>query len=292
MPEEVRSAVFGNVGTMITFRVGSYDAEVLEKEFAPVFTMEDLVNLGQFQIYLKLMIDNVASQPFSAITTGPIPKPGVSFKEEVVDNSRKAYAKPKVEVEKIIKEWHSNETEDSKIVLKNSNSNDKEKPKFESFRERPAPKKENNVPTFSIKDKVVEKTEVPPKNNSLAKAIEEAVKAKQNGSAVIEENNVNKKIEIKPEIKIEPKKETIPLSALNGDGKNKNKEATLENKNALKEALKQVVANQPVRSVNEKVSIEEKKETRNESSKAPSSEGSGRPKEVPEETLRKILKGE
>ena len=46
MSEEVRAAVFGNVGTMITFRVGAYDAEVLEKEFAPQFTAEDLVNLG------------------------------------------------------------------------------------------------------------------------------------------------------------------------------------------------------------------------------------------------------
>ena len=46
MEEEVRDAVFGNVGTMITFRVGAYDAEVLEKEFAPTFTEEDLVNLA------------------------------------------------------------------------------------------------------------------------------------------------------------------------------------------------------------------------------------------------------
>lgn len=57
MEEEVREAVFGNVGTMIVFRVGAYDADVLEKEFAPVFTAEDLVNLGLRQIYLKLMID-------------------------------------------------------------------------------------------------------------------------------------------------------------------------------------------------------------------------------------------
>jgi type IV secretory pathway TraG/TraD family ATPase VirD4 len=68
MAEEVRAAVFGNVGTLISFRVGSYDAEILEKEFAPVFTMEDIVNLGFVQVYLKLMIDGVASQPFSATT--------------------------------------------------------------------------------------------------------------------------------------------------------------------------------------------------------------------------------
>ncbi|MEX1087173.1 MAG: type IV secretory system conjugative DNA transfer family protein, partial [Candidatus Paceibacterota bacterium] len=54
MDETVRAAVFGNVGTMITFRVGAYDAEFLEKEFEPVFDANDLVNLGFAQIYLKL----------------------------------------------------------------------------------------------------------------------------------------------------------------------------------------------------------------------------------------------
>ena len=64
MEEEVRAAVFGNVGTMIVFRVGAYDAEVLEKEFMPTFTAEDIVNLGVYQIYLKLMIDGVSSAAF------------------------------------------------------------------------------------------------------------------------------------------------------------------------------------------------------------------------------------
>jgi len=65
MSEEVREAVFGNVGTMVTFRVGAYDAEVLEKEFAPEFEAENLVNLSRFQMYLKLMVDEVGSRPFS-----------------------------------------------------------------------------------------------------------------------------------------------------------------------------------------------------------------------------------
>src|SRR3989344_2990907 len=66
MEEEVRDAVFGNVGTMMTFRVGAFDSEVLEKEFAPTFMAVDLVSLGFRQLYLKLMIDGVSSQPFSA----------------------------------------------------------------------------------------------------------------------------------------------------------------------------------------------------------------------------------
>jgi hypothetical protein len=109
MADEVRAAVFGNVGTMIAFRVGSFDAEVLEKEFAPVFTMEDIVNLGLYQIYLKLMIDGVASQPFSAVGLPPFPKPEVSFRDKVMEMSRKNYASPKIEVEKTIREWHESE---------------------------------------------------------------------------------------------------------------------------------------------------------------------------------------
>ncbi|MHB1316290.1 MAG: type IV secretory system conjugative DNA transfer family protein [Minisyncoccota bacterium] len=106
MEEEVRDAVFGNVGTMVTFRVGAFDAEVLEKEFAPVFTAEDLVNLGFTQIYLKLMIDGVSSQPFSATTIGPIAKPEKSFKEEVVNSSRVQFANPRQEVEEVIAKFH------------------------------------------------------------------------------------------------------------------------------------------------------------------------------------------
>jgi hypothetical protein len=69
--EEVRSSVFGNVGTMIVFRVGSFDAEIFEKEFAPLFMAEDIVNLGFAQVYLRLMIDGIGSKPFSATTLPP-----------------------------------------------------------------------------------------------------------------------------------------------------------------------------------------------------------------------------
>jgi len=106
MDEEVRDAVFGNVGTMIIFRVGAYDADILEKEFAPVFTAEDLVNLGLRQIYLKLMIDSVTSSPFSATTLPLIKSPEVSYTEEILENSRKIFAKPRKEVEQRITHWH------------------------------------------------------------------------------------------------------------------------------------------------------------------------------------------
>jgi len=112
MTEEVRAAVFGNVGTMITFRVGAFDAELLEKEFSPTFMMEDLVNLGFTQIYLKLMIDGVSSQPFSATTLPPIKKPEVSHMNEIIEYSRKTFARPKAVVEKEIADWH----DDGRVV--------------------------------------------------------------------------------------------------------------------------------------------------------------------------------
>jgi hypothetical protein len=106
MPEEVRAAVFGNVGTMITFRIGAYDAAVFEKEYSPEFTAEDLVNLQQYQMYLKLMIDGVTSRPFSAIGMAPIAKPEVSYVDEIINLSRAQFANPREKVEEAIRNWH------------------------------------------------------------------------------------------------------------------------------------------------------------------------------------------
>src|SRR5205823_14797460 len=68
LDDALRGAVLGNIGTMIAFRVGLSDAELLEKEFYPEFTAGDLINLPNYHIYLRLMIDGVMSRPFSATT--------------------------------------------------------------------------------------------------------------------------------------------------------------------------------------------------------------------------------
>ena len=115
MSDEVRAAVFGNVGTMIVFRIGSYDAEVLEKEFAPKFTSEDIVNLGIFQIYLKLMIDGVSSQPFSATTMPPIALQPVSFKDKILENSRATFARPRIDVERDVSQQTGGQIEASVV---------------------------------------------------------------------------------------------------------------------------------------------------------------------------------
>jgi hypothetical protein len=152
MSEEVRAAVFGNVGTMITFRVGAYDAEVLEKEFSPHFTAEDLVSLGIFQMYLKLMIDGVSSSPFSASSLPPFPEPIISYKNEIIDNSRKSFAEVKSEVESTIQKWH----DEGKIEPK-TQSQGKNIQKINNTFNRPkhtphglAPK--NDIPYTKIKE--------------------------------------------------------------------------------------------------------------------------------------------
>ncbi|KKT57340.1 hypothetical protein A3G55_00150 [Candidatus Giovannonibacteria bacterium RIFCSPLOWO2_12_FULL_44_25] len=105
MDEKVRDAVFGNVGTTVTFRIGAEDAELLEKEFSPEFEVQDIVNIGFANIYLKLMIDGVASRPFSAATLPPIKKPDESFRSQIIEFSRKNYGAPKADVSDKINKW-------------------------------------------------------------------------------------------------------------------------------------------------------------------------------------------
>ena len=119
MPEEVRAAVFGNVGTTIAFRVGAFDAEIFEKEFAEKFTQDDMVSLGFAQIYLKLMINGVSSSPFSATTIPPFEPPIESYRDDVIAYTRKTYACPRAEVEEKIITWHTPETP---VFVKNRES--------------------------------------------------------------------------------------------------------------------------------------------------------------------------
>ena len=104
--DTVRDAVFGNVGTMIIFRVGAVDGEYLEKEFDPEFTTQDMVNLPNYKIYLKLMVDGITSRPFSASTLPPFQIPeGSNVQAEIIESSRRLYARPREDVEREIFEW-------------------------------------------------------------------------------------------------------------------------------------------------------------------------------------------
>jgi CxxC-x17-CxxC domain-containing protein len=102
---EVRDAIFGNIGTIVSFRIGAEDAEFLEREFIPEFIAEDLVNLAKYNIYLKLMIDGVAGRPFSAETLPPFSKLEQSNKEKIIKVSRERYSVPRKIIEEKISRW-------------------------------------------------------------------------------------------------------------------------------------------------------------------------------------------
>lgn len=109
LDEVVRDAVFGNVGSIIAFRVGAKDAEYMETEFTPTFTPEDLANIPKYSIYLKLMVDGVSTPPFSANTLAPIAQ-RTDSREKVVAVSRERYAVPKSDIEEKVLKWSGMET--------------------------------------------------------------------------------------------------------------------------------------------------------------------------------------
>jgi hypothetical protein len=71
LKEEISKAVFGNVGSICSFRVGAEDAEFLEKQFAPIFSANDLVNVDNRNLFAKLLINNELSKPFNMKTFPP-----------------------------------------------------------------------------------------------------------------------------------------------------------------------------------------------------------------------------
>ena len=205
MSDEVRAAVFGNVGTMVTFRVGAFDAEVLEKEFAPQFTAQDMVSLGFIQIYLKLMIDGVSSPPFSATTLPPIEQKSSSYKDAIISLSRSIFANPREKVEREIREWH----DEKKIT---------EAPRILPNREMPK----------SFQKPLTRKEELPKRNEPVVKK---------------EEQQKHLNVEINSAKAVESPK-TISLSSLKlvGDKKSVMGE---KNHSDLRDALASALKNKP-----------------------------------------------
>lgn len=92
IPEEVTKAILGNAGTVMTFAVGAGDADILTKEFAEVFTAQDLINLGKYQIATKMTIDGQVTRPFVS-TTLPLPTSTNMNKEKVIEMSRQRWTR-------------------------------------------------------------------------------------------------------------------------------------------------------------------------------------------------------
>ncbi len=114
---KVRDAVFGNVGTMISFRVGAEDAEFLEREFEPTFMANDLINLPKANVILKLSIDGVARSPFSATTLPPITESFTGNADKVIKVSRERYGNPVLDVEDRISRWMGAEFHEGTAAL-------------------------------------------------------------------------------------------------------------------------------------------------------------------------------
>jgi len=111
MPDEVRDAVFGNVGTIASFQVGYDDADYLASQYAEAVTSNDLVSLNKYTIYTRLLIDGMPSPAFSADTLPP-PEEADNIeegrREKIIKLSRERYAKPREIVEEKIIKWSKN----------------------------------------------------------------------------------------------------------------------------------------------------------------------------------------
>ncbi|MDD2935479.1 MAG: type IV secretion system DNA-binding domain-containing protein [Candidatus Pacebacteria bacterium] len=254
MPDTVKAAVFGNVGSMIVFRIGPTDAELLEREFSPTFTADDIVNLGFTQIYLRLMINGVGSTPFSATTLPPLQKPNISFRNEVIEASRKTFSKDKESVEKAILEdlESSNPKKEDKKSEKKIERNINEAPKKVAHNENE--RKENfqrEKPRDMSRKNYQERPRSPQPpvlegKNSLKEALESL-------------KSENKEISFKKEKGFDVKKKGASI----------NEDIQTENKNKLRQALSGVM--EDVENEKEEISAENK------------------PKEVPENVLRGIF---
>jgi len=275
MEEEVRDAVFGNVGTMITFRVGAFDAEVLEKEFAPTFEAADLVNLGFAQVYLKLMIDGVSSQPFSATTMGPIARPDISFRNDVITSSRSQFARPRAIVEKEIADWHE-------VVLESQN--------------KPVNHQQNNQSNYFERNK--SNDQKPRINNEVKKFVEppiEKSKIDENKEVFLKATEELKKKNFDSKTNNEfSGKETISLSSLNSV-KDTKKNPTKENISSLKDALSSLI-NKPKNNNKDSlkketpINIESKNHSHHDSKEEEiKGKSSVLKNEVPENVLRELF---
>lgn len=104
LPEDVKATAFGNIGSLVAFAVGGDDAVYLAKEFAPIFSAQDLISLNNREMYIKMSVDGKLITPFSAKTI-TVPKSQDNFVQEILSYSRLTYGKNRVSVENEIKRW-------------------------------------------------------------------------------------------------------------------------------------------------------------------------------------------
>ncbi len=155
LPLTVRQAIFGNVGTLGSYVVSQADASILEKEFAPDVTSDDLVSLDSHAMYIKLCIDGMTSVPFSAKSLPPRYQP-YGLKSRVIESSREMYSVTREEIEDKIMRWSKQSySENGNRSLKKKREDKKEvKPRVKSKEKVVLEKKKEEVEKKVYKIKV------------------------------------------------------------------------------------------------------------------------------------------
>lgn len=109
IPERIQKSIFGNIGSLVAFRVGSRDAEILKKEFAPFFDTEDLQTARRYEVHTKISVNGLTIKPFYMGTLPPEqPALDEGRKETIIKLSRQKYALKRQVIEEQIRKWLNN----------------------------------------------------------------------------------------------------------------------------------------------------------------------------------------
>ncbi len=147
MTDSVRDAVFGNVGTTISFRVSADDAPMLVKQFEPTFSESDLVQLNNRNFVISMIINGEKVPAFSA-TTLSIPSTPKDNLEAIIANSREHYARPRAEVEAEIRETIEQSEKYKKELSDSGRQPEINMPTFVPLRDQSAKPKSEQKPNF------------------------------------------------------------------------------------------------------------------------------------------------
>jgi hypothetical protein len=120
---KVHQAILGNCGSIITFRIGGDDAVKLKPEFEPLFGVKDMINLAVTEFYIKMTIDGESYDPFSAETLRVLPPTHPSYRQEIIDASRRKYSISKDDAQKLIAEEEATiiRSADEKALIEGKN---------------------------------------------------------------------------------------------------------------------------------------------------------------------------
>ncbi len=276
MEEEVRDAVFGNVGTTVVFRVGPFDAEVLETVFMPRFTKEDIVGLDKRQVYMTLMIDGVGSAPFSAVTIPPIEAPAVSYRDEIIASSREQFTAPRAGIEKsIVDELMASAASEAPLDARM-----KRKPPVQRPSERVAPSSMSTpAPRRAsppVRTEEVRSFTPRPMSSSILSGAERA-----SASRPLAPTKVTKS----------PDDLKAILRSMTTKGSVEREQKQSQNKQSLNGVLAEVLGKSEQREEGSRQEVQKPAAAAQPKVIEPPQEGK-KPFEVPEDALRKVLKGE